>query len=46
MNDISAKKNQEHSKFVNSEKNKDKMKQKLHSFQQEIKLIALRGEKT
>lgn len=45
MNDISGKKKEEHSKFVNSEKNKDKIKQKLNNFQQEIQQIALRINK-
>lgn len=43
LHDISKKKTEEHSKFINSEKNKDKIKQKLNKFQQELNIIANRN---
>lgn len=39
MNDISGKKKVEHSKFITAEKNKDKIRQKLNKFQNEIRLL-------
>lgn len=45
MNDISGKKNAEHSKFINTEKNKDKIRQRLSKFQQEIKSLGARAKK-